>query len=44
MTSPSLQNLLLSHQKDIEQISEYFDSLVKEAVERLNNGFSIKPG
>jgi hypothetical protein len=42
MTSPSLQNLLLSHQKDIEQISEYFDSLVKEAVERLNNGFSIK--
>ncbi|NCQ97695.1 MAG: hypothetical protein GPJ13_21545 [Microcystis aeruginosa W11-06] len=42
MTLPSLQSLLLASEKDIEQISDYFDALVKEAVARINRGFSIK--
>jgi hypothetical protein len=42
MTLPSLQSLLLAPEKDIEQISDYFDALVKEAVARINRGFSIK--
>lgn len=42
MTSLSLHNLLLSFPRDIEQISEYFDDLVKVAVARVNTEFSIK--
>lgn len=42
MTSSSLQDLLVLLPRNIEQISEYFDDLVKIAVARVNAEFSIK--